>query len=107
MEHQSAGYADALPLTTRELVRAALGLLGRQPDQRENLLHARETLIPILHLVDHQRLFHYRFDRHARIQRSVRILEDDLHTPPQSLHLSATELDEISHLFALNRLPDR
>ena len=41
LQRQRAGDADALALAAGELVRIAVGVLGREPDELEQLLHAR------------------------------------------------------------------
>ena len=35
-------------------------------------------------------------DRHARVERTVRVLEDDLHAPPQAAHFSTPQSAEIA-----------
>jgi hypothetical protein len=82
------GDADALPLPARELVRIAAHVVGREADRLEQLDDPRLELGPALRqLVDDQRLADDRADRHARIERGVRVLEDDLHVARQRAQL--------------------
>ena len=46
-------------------------------------------------MVDHQRLAHNPFDRHARIQRGERILEDDLNMRPDMHQLFAGQFFQV------------
>ena len=85
LDGERARDADPLPLAAGELVRIALGVLRRQADQAEQLGDAiaapagRET-------VQRQRLADGLRDRHARIERRVRVLEDDLQRAPLRAH---------------------
>ena len=80
--------ADSLALATRELVRVAAHVVGAQAHRLEQLDDARFELLPRLRqLVDDQRLADDRAHRHARIQRRVRILEDDLHVARERTQL--------------------
>src|SRR5262249_10163565 len=69
--------ADALPLTARELVRIALSVLWRETDETEEL---RDALAPasLGEPVQRKRLREHLPDGHARIERAVRVLENDL-----------------------------
>src|SRR5665647_2111321 len=87
VERQGAGDADALALPARELVRVALGVLGAEPDGLEQLEDALLALGLGTDLVDLERLADDVAHAHARIQRGVRVLEDDLHVAAQPLHL--------------------
>ena len=78
------GDADALALAARELVRIARGGVCTEPDQLEQLGHAGAALGPAAEAMDQQRLLDARADPHARIERGVRVLKDDLHVAPAS-----------------------
>ncbi len=89
VERQRAGDADALALPAGELVRVALGVLGAQADGLEQLEDALLALGLGADAVDAQRLADDVAHAHARVQRGVRVLEDDLHVAAQALHLAA------------------
>ena len=75
---ERAGNADALALAAGKLVREAVGVLAVEPDDREQLGHALLTALRVVHVVDNHALFDDRADGHARVERSVGILKDDL-----------------------------
>src|ERR1700730_3668421 len=76
------GYAYALALATREFVRVTPQMLGRQTRGLEQLHHPLfEGFATGGEVLDDQRLANDRADRPSRIERRVRILEDDLHLP--------------------------
>ena len=80
-----AGDADALALAAAEFVRIALGRIGRQAHQLEQLADAlrrprRRWRRPWNADRLGQRLPH----RHARVERAVGILEDHLHAAVDS-----------------------
>ena len=59
-------------------------------------LHSLLKLVLVLgHLLNPQRLSYDLFDRHPRIQRLKRVLEDNLHVSPQRLQLGIVELRNI------------
>src|SRR5690606_31679411 len=73
---------DALALSARELVRVAAERIGGQADRVEERREALEP--PGIVLADAERAHPFEkdvHDAHARIERGVRILEDDLHRP--------------------------
>ena len=73
--------ADALALAAGEFVRVAVDLLRQQPDLGHHRLDARAPILGAyqLRVEGAQRLGDDLADRHARIERGERILEDDLH----------------------------
>ena len=71
---------DALALTARELVRIAVRVLRQESHVGQQLAHAPGALRAVADdAVNGQRLGDDLPDRHPRIQRAVRILEDHLH----------------------------
>src|SRR6266852_3211385 len=83
---QSTGDSDALPLPARELVRIPVGEVRVQAHQPQQLLDPGPPLLTSRQPEIVQGLGDDVADRHARIQRSERILEDDLPLathPPQ------------------------
>ncbi len=78
LDGERARDRDALPLAAGELVRVALRVRRRQADDAQQLGHAL-ALAPGVQAVQRERLGEHVADRHARVQRRVRVLEDDLH----------------------------
>ena len=75
-----AGDADALALAAGELMRVAHGVLGVEADELHQLHDALAALLLVFaQLVHVERFADDVFDRHARVERGVRILEDHLH----------------------------
>ena len=98
---QSARDPGPLPLAAPELVRVSVQRIARQPDDLDQLLCPPRRRAAARDAVDAQRLGEHRADRHSRVQRRVRVLEDHLHPathlaqriPLQSGHVHAVELD--------------
>ena len=86
--------AYALALAARELVRVALGMLGRQPDGAQQFGHPLR-LAPDMQAVQHQRLGQGLAHRHSRVQRRVRVLEDDLQVAPLGAQRASVECGQI------------
>src|SRR5690606_11909789 len=79
------------PLSAAELVRITIDYLPRQPHQIQKLVDpslARRRRVS--QFVNEQRLFQNTSHRHSRIQGRVGILKNDLHAPPERLHLRGT-----------------
>ena len=96
VEGQRPGDADALALAAGELVRVAAGVVGRQPDELEQLL---DLLVVVAgDLVDLQRLLDRAADGEPRVERGVRVLEDHLHLAAQRPQLLAAQADELAAL---------
>ena len=88
-DRERARDADALALPAAELVRVARRRLRRQADQLEQLGNPPSPLLGArADAVDHQPLADDARDPHARIQRAVRILEDDLHRAAHGAQLA-------------------
>jgi hypothetical protein len=94
IRRQRARDADALPLPSGELVRIALPVVGREADFQEEL---RDALVAIgfVEVVDDQRLGDDRPHGHARIQRRIRILKDDLHVPADAAQVAGVEVEHV------------
>jgi len=56
----------------------------------------------VAHAVHQQALAHALADRHARVERGIRVLEDDLHVATQRFELAAVQLE---HVLALEEHP--
>src|SRR5690606_9441992 len=99
IERERPGDADALALAAGELVRIALGGAGIEADEAEQLLRARQRLVP-RHAVGDRPLGDDLADLLARIQRGVGILEDHLDVPPLGAQRLALEAGEIERAEA-------
>src|SRR5712671_1158308 len=87
---------DALALAARHLVGVAVGEFRIEPAYREKLAHASGTPRGIaLDPMHHDRLGDDLADLHARIERAVRVLKDDLDAAPQRQQLLALQLSDV------------
>ena len=96
VESERPRDADPLPLAARELVREAVRVLRREPDRPQQLVHPGAPLRAVIATVDAERLADDVADRHARVERRVRVLEDDLHLPAHLAHLAPTEVRDVA-----------
>ena len=87
VDGERAGDADALALAAGEFVRIAHHVPGRQADHLQQLLDPRALFLAVCDAVHLQRLGDDVADRHARIERRIGILEDDLDLPADHPHL--------------------
>jgi hypothetical protein len=95
----AGGLIGALPLTTGQLMRIARAVLRQQSDVAEQIAHAIASRARAAHDAVHvQRLGDDLADGHARVQRAVRVLEDDLQPPPHRAQLVGAELGEVAAL---------
>ena len=92
---QCPGDADALPLPSGKLVRIAIHMVRRETDDLEQLLHPPYLLLAVGQVVDLQWLPDDVTHGHARVQRRVGILEDDLHVPAQPAQLLFGEFEDV------------
>ena len=76
---QGTRDTDALPLPAGKFVREAFPCPDREADQGEHIGNALGRVGGLT--VDRERFGHDVFDRHARVQRAVRVLKDNLHRP--------------------------
>ena len=83
LDGQRACDTDALALPSGELVRIAIRVFRPQPDFVEQSRHALVGLSAAREIVHDQSFLDRRTDRHAWIERTVRILKDDLHPAAQ------------------------
>ncbi len=100
IDGERAGDADALALPAGELVRIAPGMFGQQADDFQQLAPARGARRGVADLVHPQRLGQDFADGHARIERGVGVLEDDLHVPAQPAQLVLVEVGDLLALEA-------
>src|SRR5690606_38498411 len=93
--------ADALALAAGELVRVAARVVGAQADLLEKGGDLVRLVAIALHeAVDAHRLADDGAHGHARVQRAVGILEDDLHAPPERAQLARRERRDVLALEA-------
>src|SRR4051812_10252751 len=95
LDRERAGDPDALPLTTGELVRVAVVVLGVQADPLQQLLDPVELLALLHQVVDAQRRTDDVADRLPRVQRAVRVLEDDLQLASERAQLALLQLRDV------------
>src|SRR5712691_4110767 len=98
MQGKGPGDADALPLPPTEGVWKAPHVLRPQPDHAQEFSDALLTATTALHAMHQQRLPDDIKQRHTRIQRGKRILEDHLHVTAQPLQCTFRELGDIDLL---------
>eukprot|EP01022_Parablepharisma_sp_SALTPOND_P030360 TRINITY_DN760_c2_g5_i1.p1 TRINITY_DN760_c2_g5~~TRINITY_DN760_c2_g5_i1.p1 ORF type:complete len:1316 (-),score=509.04 TRINITY_DN760_c2_g5_i1:3474-7421(-) len=94
IQGQGTCDADALALAAGEFVRIALAVLGREAHAGQQCIHAR--LCALLHAMYQHRLHDGIADRHARIERGKRILEDELDIATQLAQLAARQLRQVA-----------
>src|SRR5262245_17934548 len=92
---QRPGEPDALPLAAGELVREAMAELLPEPDGVEELADAPVELASLRDPVQAERLADDLAARHARVERGVRILEDDVHLAPVRSERAAREARDV------------
>ena len=98
IDRERPGDADPLALAARELVRIAPRMLGQQADDGQKLAGALLALGLGVQAVHGHRLDQDLAHGHARIERGVGVLEDDLHV---AAHLAQRLLVEVRDLVAL------
>ncbi len=96
VERQRAGDADALTLPAGELMRVAAQHGGVQLDSAHDVcgqvLPAGFAVAQAVHLHD---LGQHAADGEPRIERGVRVLEDDLHVTPHRAQLGRAQADQL------------
>ena len=95
VERQRAGDADALALPAGEFVGIGLHRLRPQSDSLEQMRHPVAPLGGGADSMDCQRLADDLAGRHARIQRSVRVLVDHLHALAVRQHVGRFEPGDV------------
>ena len=108
LHRERARDADALALPARELVRIALGHVIEEPYLRQELGHLCACRLAVRHqAIDQHGLGDDLAHGHARVERAVGILEDDLDLAAivlQRLPLDARHVDAAEHDLAGGRL---
>ena len=86
---------DPLALPAGELVRVAAGVVIFESDFLEGLHHDLDPFPVGADAVDVQPFHHQFSDRHARVERSIRVLEDDLHVAPHGFQCLALQAQHV------------
>src|SRR5262249_10090455 len=86
--------ADALALSAAELVRVPSEGVRGQTDELEQRSHPGAPFLARPDAVDREPLPDDARDPHPRVERSVRVLEDDLHRATYGAQLARPELQE-------------
>ena len=94
-EGQGPSHPDPLPLTTRELRREPVEMLGVESDHLHEFLDLPLALRAAGDSVDGEGVADDRPDPALRIQRPVRVLEDHLHLAPERAQLRGRELADV------------
>src|SRR5258707_12770557 len=94
-ERQRARDADALALAAGELVRVILHLIRPEADLVEQLGNPLALFASGRQTVNAERLADDIAGRHARVQRSERVLEDDLHRTSMWTQVRLAEMGDI------------
>src|SRR5215471_11631856 len=93
---EGARDADALPLPARKFVRVTVHMIGVEPHRFEQLDNAAlESLPRAREAVDDERLADNRADRHARIERGVGVLKNDLHVAAERTQFAAGQYGRV------------
>ena len=95
VEGERARESDPLALAARELVREAVRVFGAEAHRAQQLVDPAATLTALVEVVHAQRLRHDLAHRHARVERCVRILEDDLQLAPHFAHAATAEVGDV------------
>ena len=98
LQSERTGDADTLTLTARELVRIAVDVLGVQTDDVQQLTDTLNALLLGAHAMNSHGLGDDLADGHTRIERSIGVLEDELHLTTHVLDLM---LAHLGNVFAL------
>ena len=98
-QRQRARNHHALLLAAGKLVRIAIADILRQADAVHRLARPPEAIGAVALARQFQRLQHGGEDRHPRVQRGVRVLEDDLVVAAVALELPARESQRIDAIM--------
>jgi len=106
-ERKRPGDADPLALTSGEFVRVTVGVFSAETNEIEQLGYAFSRALPCRSVVcfvtvavrknpvDQNWFRDHRPDGHPGVERSIRVLKDDLHLAPQLAHLALAEREYI------------
>src|SRR5436190_5637399 len=91
LQHQRAGDRDALALAAGEFVRVALARRRIEPDLAQCIVDHARALGLAADIVDLEAFADDLRHRHARAERAVGVLEDDLHLPAERADVALAE----------------
>ena len=95
LHRQRPRDADPLPLSSGELPGVLVGIAGAQPDLGQEVGHPLPPLPRRSDLVHVEDLQQRVANGLARVERCVRVLEDDLHSRPERDELSLVESHQV------------
>ena len=95
IKNQRARQADALPLTTGELVRITIEMLRPQADLRHDVQRPRHPLVLVADMVNRQHFHQHVANALPRVQRRVRVLEHNLHIPAERQHFLLAQVGDV------------
>ena len=95
LEDEGARDPDPLPLAAAELVRIAAGVVRGKAHQLHDARHPIVPLLCVGQAVDAQPLADAGADRRPRVERRVRVLEDDLHPAAERLELRSRQRRDV------------
>ena len=95
IKNQRARQADALPLTTGELVRITVEMLRPQADLRHDVQRPRHPLVLVADMVNRQHFHQHVANALPRVQRRVRVLEHNLHIPAERQHFLLAQVGDV------------
>ena len=73
-------------------------MIRLQSDEPQQLLHPNVGILAVRDVVDLERFADDRADRHARVQRCIRVLKDDLHLLAERAQIVVGQSDELPAL---------
>src|SRR5581483_4613048 len=96
LDRKRARNRDALALAAGKFVGVAAGKARLQPDQPQQFLDPCAAPIGRHQIMQRQRLAEDLSDRHARVEGSIGILEDDLRLPAKRAQRIRVEVEQIA-----------
>ena len=96
LDRERARDRDALALAAGKFVGVAARKARLEPDQPQQFLDPRAAFVRWHEVMQHQRLAEDLGDRHARVERGVRVLEDDLRLPAERAQCVGVEAEQVT-----------
>jgi hypothetical protein len=94
-EDQRSGDADALSLSTGELMGKPVSLLAAQPNKLKHICDTFVLLVSVTNAVNPETLGDAETNWGSRVERGIRILEDHLHIAPEAFEFLALRLGDV------------
>ena len=95
-DRERARDRDALALAAGKFVGVAAHETRLEPDQPQQFLDPRAAFVRWHEVMQRQWLAEDLSDRHARIERGVRVLEDDLRLPAERAQCAGVEAEQVT-----------